>query len=94
MVCPNCKAELRSLNAHIDPWTFTTHHGFLCDACKWRGWIGMSIEEIEDKVYNETHIQMGLDRLWEQRHKGPLRQVYGARLSYLLNALDRLAGEL
>lgn len=95
MKCPKCSAELQDMNGvPVDPSTFVTHRGFFCDSCKWRGWVGISIEELEDKVYNDTHIQMGLNRLWELRQVEPLRNVFGSRLSYLLGPLDRIAGEL
>ena len=51
-------------------------------------WVGISAEELEDGTYNDTHIQIGLNLLYE---RGSLT---GARLSELLTVLDRMAGEL
>lgn len=94
MVCPKCKETLRETPIYSDPTLFVFRRGFDCESCKWRGWVSLTVEEVEDETYNDNHVQIGLDRLWEQSHTEPLRQAFGARLSYLLNALDRLAGEI
>lgn len=93
--CPQCGADLSDVPRHVEAEDFVVRVPFRCEqGCKWRGWIGISVEEFEDKVYNDVHIQMALNRLHELRGSMQDRRRTGARLSDLLNALDRLTGEL
>lgn len=95
MICPGCKSELEQTPPCLEHDSFTVRHGYRCRFCKWRGWIGISVEEAEDGTYNDTHMQIGINRLWEGRKSDlRLRAGAGARLCRLLNALDRIAGEL
>jgi hypothetical protein len=72
---------------YTDPTDFTIRRPYLCLQGGWRAWLGFTVEEEEeDKVYDDAHIQMGLDYLYNNGSPS----WPGLMLHDTLNVLDRI----